>query len=325
MIRRPATSGPRYLLLVHRAHLRPARHGVGRVVHPGVADVAGEQGVALAGHVAGDRERVAVQALEVALAADLAELRAVPVVGERDHHVGAAAQELAVQLAHGVRVVEDDLGDVRAALQVAAALELEQVALGPEYGAESARRSLKRFMTRPSGSWWRRGRPAPRRRRRTACSAGTSTPPCARPGSRRRAGSASQAPKSCRLTRWKKARRWARRGLPRAPRGANSHSRDPAAIGGDRLDAMQDGVVADQVWGRRSGSASSGVAPHVLGRHRREGGQARPSVDRESGDLRAELRSVSGAERLKLRPGRCGTTGSRRRARGGSSSSGSTP
>ena len=62
-------------------------------------------------------------------------LLAVAVVGERDHDLGAGAQELAVQLADGVREVEHDLRHVRAALQVAAALELEQVALGAEHDA----------------------------------------------------------------------------------------------------------------------------------------------------------------------------------------------
>jgi hypothetical protein len=37
-----------------------------------------------------------------------------------------------VQLADGVGVVEDDLGDEGAALQVTTALELEEVALGAE-------------------------------------------------------------------------------------------------------------------------------------------------------------------------------------------------
>jgi hypothetical protein len=40
-----------------------------------------------------------------------------------------------MQLAHRLRMVEHDLRDVRPALQVAAPLELEQVALGSEHGA----------------------------------------------------------------------------------------------------------------------------------------------------------------------------------------------
>ena len=44
----------------------------------------------------------------------------------------ARAQELAMQLAQRVGRVEDHLGDERAGLDVAAALELEDVALGAE-------------------------------------------------------------------------------------------------------------------------------------------------------------------------------------------------
>jgi hypothetical protein len=38
-----------------------------------------------------------------------------------------------MQLAHRVRKVEDDLRNVRAALQVAAAFELEEVSLGSQH------------------------------------------------------------------------------------------------------------------------------------------------------------------------------------------------
>ena len=44
-----------------------------------------------------------------------------------------AAQELAVQLPQRIRRVEDDLGYVRAGLDVAASLELEDVALGTDH------------------------------------------------------------------------------------------------------------------------------------------------------------------------------------------------
>ena len=54
------------------------------------------------------------------------------VIGQRHHHVGARAQQLAVQLAQRSRLVEDHLGDERAGLHVTAALELEHVALGAE-------------------------------------------------------------------------------------------------------------------------------------------------------------------------------------------------
>ena len=98
-------------------------------------------------------ERVAVERLEIVLPADHAHLLAVAVVGERDHDLGTGAQELAMQLAHGVGEVEHDLGHVRAALQVAAALELEQVALGAEDDAvvESLEETLHARQYRGSG------------------------------------------------------------------------------------------------------------------------------------------------------------------------------
>jgi hypothetical protein len=68
---------------------------------------------------------------------DRLELVAVRVVGQRDHHVRAGAQELAVQLPQRIGLVEDHLGDERARLDVAAALELEDVALGADDDAVS--------------------------------------------------------------------------------------------------------------------------------------------------------------------------------------------
>ena len=121
--------GPADLLAVHLAHDRARGNGIVRVECPGVADVPGNERVTFGGDLGSEPERVAVQRLEVALAADLAHLLAVTVVRERHHHLRAGAEELPVQLAHRVRKIEHDLGDVRPALQVATALELEQVAL----------------------------------------------------------------------------------------------------------------------------------------------------------------------------------------------------
>src|SRR3990172_2751902 len=90
---------------------------------------------------------LAVERLEIVLAADGAELLAVAVVGEGDHDLGAGAEELAVELPHRVGEVEDYLGHVRPALQVAAALELEEVALGAEDGV-----ARKSFDKRAHGS-----------------------------------------------------------------------------------------------------------------------------------------------------------------------------
>jgi hypothetical protein len=57
------------------------------------------------------------------------QLLAVRVVGERLDDVRPGVDELAVQLADLLGMLEDDLGHERAGLQVAAPLELEQVPL----------------------------------------------------------------------------------------------------------------------------------------------------------------------------------------------------
>ena len=82
--------------------------------------------------VAGDLQRLAVDLLERVLLADQPQLLAVGVVGEGLDDVRAGVHELAVQLRHQLRVLEHDLGDERARLQVAAPLELEEVALGAD-------------------------------------------------------------------------------------------------------------------------------------------------------------------------------------------------
>ena len=130
---RPFFGRPPDLLAVHLAHELTARLGRVRVVDPRVADVAGDERVAFAGDLLREAKRVPVQRLQILLAPDHAQLLAVPVVRERNHHLCSRAQELAVKLAHRVGEVENGLGHVRAALQVAAALELEEVALGAEH------------------------------------------------------------------------------------------------------------------------------------------------------------------------------------------------
>ena len=82
----------------------------------------------------------------VVLAADDPQLLAVRVVGERLDDVRARVDELAVQLGHLLRVLEHDLGDERARLQVAAPLELEEVALGADHRPR-ARRSNRSAMS----------------------------------------------------------------------------------------------------------------------------------------------------------------------------------
>ena len=86
-------------------------------------------------------ERLAVERLEQVLLADHLQLLAVPVVGERLDDVGSRPHELDVQLAHDVRVLEHDLGDEAARLEIAPPLELEQVALGADDRAGSSRSS----------------------------------------------------------------------------------------------------------------------------------------------------------------------------------------
>src|SRR5581483_661229 len=70
------------------------------------------------------------------LAPDRPQLLAVAVVREGDQDARAGPGELPVELANRVREVEDDLRHVRPALQVAAALELEEVALGADDDAQ---------------------------------------------------------------------------------------------------------------------------------------------------------------------------------------------
>ncbi len=58
-----------------------------------------------------------------------------PVVGEGLDDVGSGVDELLMQRAHLVRMVEHDLGHEGSGLQVAAPLELEQVPLRADHGA----------------------------------------------------------------------------------------------------------------------------------------------------------------------------------------------
>jgi hypothetical protein len=126
---------PSDLLLVLRAHDRARGVGFTRIERPGVADVARHERAALRSHLVGDPHRLAVHGLQVAVTAHIGELLPVRVVGQRHHDVGAGPQELPVQLADGVRLIQDDFGNERARLDVAAPLELEDVALGADHDA----------------------------------------------------------------------------------------------------------------------------------------------------------------------------------------------
>ena len=128
----PASSSPADLLLERLAH---AAHGfrIVRLVGVGVGEIAREQGAALVRHLLRDLQRLAVERLEDVLLADDLELLAMAVIGERLDHVGAGAHELAVELAHRLGGVEHDLRHVRPRLEVAAPLQLEQIALGADH------------------------------------------------------------------------------------------------------------------------------------------------------------------------------------------------
>jgi hypothetical protein len=76
-----------------------------------------------------------VHRLQVALAAHVPQLLPVRVIGQRDHHLRARAQELPVQLAHCVGKVQHHLWHERPGLDVAPAFQLEDVTLGAEHGA----------------------------------------------------------------------------------------------------------------------------------------------------------------------------------------------
>ncbi len=101
----------------------------------GVADVAGKQRSAFVGDLGRKGERGAVDRLEQLLLADYPELLAMAVVGEGLDDIRARMDEVTVELANHVGVLENDLGYVRPRLQIAAALELEQIPLGTDHRA----------------------------------------------------------------------------------------------------------------------------------------------------------------------------------------------
>ena len=112
--------------------MAPVRAGIRGIVGPGVGDVGRHQRPALASDLVGDAHGGPVHLFEVPLTTDYLQLLAVGVIGQGDHDLGAGTQELAVQLDHRLWRVENDLGNVRPGLDVAAALEFEDVTLGAE-------------------------------------------------------------------------------------------------------------------------------------------------------------------------------------------------
>src|SRR4029079_5972138 len=79
---------------------------------------------------------------------------------------GPRVHELAVELGHLLRVLEDDLGDERPRLHVAAPLELEEVGLGAYHRAqvEAFEQSGSVSHAGPPASWVLRGRGGTRAR-----------------------------------------------------------------------------------------------------------------------------------------------------------------
>jgi hypothetical protein len=103
-----------------------------RRVDAGITDVARQQSAGRARDLLRDRQRRLVDLREVFLASDDLELGAVRVVGERFDDIRAGVDEVAVEALDQLGVLEHDLGHVGAGLQIAAALELEQIAFGAD-------------------------------------------------------------------------------------------------------------------------------------------------------------------------------------------------
>ena len=80
----------------------------------------------------GDRQRLPVHLLQQVLLADHSQLFAMRVVGEGLDHVRPGMDELAVELRHEIRMLQDHLGHIRPRLQVAAPLELEEIPFGAD-------------------------------------------------------------------------------------------------------------------------------------------------------------------------------------------------
>ena len=116
------------LLFEHRAG-RLVRSSILGFPDVGVAQIAREQCAALVGNLRGNGQRPAVHRLEEPFLADQPQLLTVRVVGEGLDHVGSGVDEVTVQLTHHLRVLEHDFRHVGPGLKVAAALELEEIAL----------------------------------------------------------------------------------------------------------------------------------------------------------------------------------------------------
>ena len=126
--------GPAHLLVEHAAHLA-GRLRVAVHEDVGVGHIAGDQRVAPLRGFPRQAQRGAVHLLQRVLLADDTELLAMGVVGEGQHDVGACVQEVAVELSHDLRVLQNRLRHVGAGGEITATLDLEQIALGADDGS----------------------------------------------------------------------------------------------------------------------------------------------------------------------------------------------
>ena len=159
--------GPPHLLVEHGAH---GASGLGVSVDEdvGVADIAGNQCISFLRDLSCEADRAAVHLLERALLADQPELLPVGIVGEGQHHVGASAQEVAVQAGDRIGVFQHHFGHVGTGGDVAGPLELEQIALGADErpgleAIEKARRGGRDDVSHGGGLLVGAGGAAPRR------------------------------------------------------------------------------------------------------------------------------------------------------------------
>ena len=108
---------------------------VSGVVRPREAEVPRDERVTLGGHLPRDLHGVAVDVVDLVGEADRGELVVARVERHRLEHIDAGAQELAVELLQGVRVLDHHLGRERSRLHVSALLQLQQVAAIAKHGA----------------------------------------------------------------------------------------------------------------------------------------------------------------------------------------------
>ncbi len=121
---------PGQLFLVHGSHDTGGRHGIAGIICPGIADIACDKRVTLAGDFVGKLHRLTVHPFEVILPAYILQLFAMGIVGQGDHHLASRPEELPVQFFDRLREIKDDFWNVRASLDIAPAFKFKYIALG---------------------------------------------------------------------------------------------------------------------------------------------------------------------------------------------------